>query len=136
MKINIHWNFILVSFSLLLFIASFLPVTVNASFSGNWNWVYICQQLDPILIPNCTSLVSPDNVLTSEGERAKGCIQNGITRAGGSTFLLEQSDFAITEILRYISEPPECEDIIEWEYIEMAYIDSDNGLKEIISIFA
>jgi hypothetical protein len=63
-------------------------------------------------------------------------VQNGITRAGGSTFLLEQSDFAITEILKYISEPPECEDILEWAHIELAYIDSANGLKEIISIFA
>jgi hypothetical protein len=136
MRINICWNFILVSFSLSLFMASFLPVTVNASFSGNWNWVYICKQLDPILIPDCSSLVSPDNILTSEGEHAKGCIQNGITRAGGSTFLLEQSDFAITEILKYISEPPECESILEWAHIELAHIDSANGLKEIISIFA
>ena len=113
-----------------------IRVTVNASSSGSWNWVYICQQLDPILIPDCSMLVSPDNVLTNEGELAKGCIQNGITRAGGSTFLLEQSDFAITEILKYISEPPECEDILEWAHIELAYIDSANGLKEIISIFA
>jgi len=135
-RTNVTQKYILLSISLLLVIASLLSVTVNASFSGNWNWIYICRQLDPILIPSCSNLVSPNNVLTSEGKRAMVCIQNGITRAGGSTFLLELSDFAIVEILKYLSEPKGCIGIIEWKYIEWAYIDSANGLKEIISVFS
>jgi len=108
---------------------------VNASFSGNWNWIYLCRHLDPILIPSCDILVSPNNVLTSEGKRAIVCIQDGITRAGGSTFLLELTPFAIIQILKYLSEPPKCERIIEWANVDSVDIDSDR-LKEIISIFS
>lgn len=97
--------------------------------------MYMCQQLDPILIPDCSVLVSPNNALTSEGERAKGCIQNGITRAGGAAFLLEQTPFAIIEMLKYLSEPSECEGIIKWSYLDSPDINGDS-LKEIISIFA
>jgi hypothetical protein len=79
--------------------------------------------------------VSPNNILTSGGERTIVCIQDGITRAGGSTFLLELTPFAIIQILKTLSEPPKCEGIIEWANIDSINIDSDR-LKEIISIFS
>lgn len=70
----------LVSFLLSLVVISFLPST-NASTSGGINWMQTCQQLDAIIIPSCSSLVYSNNVLTVEGERVKGCIQNGLALA-------------------------------------------------------
>jgi len=135
MRISVIHKYILFSISLSIIVTSFLPATVNASLRGNWNWIYLCHHLDPILIPSCDNLVSPNNILSSEGRRAIVCIQDGITRAGGSTFLLELTPFAIIQILKYLSEPPKCERIIEWANVDSVDIDSDR-LKEIISIFS
>jgi len=79
--------------------------------------------------------VSPKDVLTSEGKRAMVCKQNGITRAGGSASLLEQTPFVIIEVLKYTSEPKGCAGIIKWAYLDSPDIDGER-LKEIISIFA
>jgi hypothetical protein len=111
------------------------PATVDALLRGNWNWIYLCYHLDPILIPSCDNLVSANNILSSEGRRAIVCIQDGVTRAGGSAFLLEQTPFAIIEMLKYLSEPPECEGIIKWSYLDSLDINGES-LKEIISIFS
>jgi hypothetical protein len=51
-----------------------------------------CLQLDAIIIPSCSSLVLSNNVLTVEGERVKGCIQNGLALAGGGTFLIQKEE--------------------------------------------
>jgi hypothetical protein len=116
-------------------IASLLPANANALLRGNWNWIYLCRHLDPILIASCDNLVFPNNVLTSEGKRAIVCIQDGVTRAGGSYFLSNLTPFAIIQILKTLSEPPKCEGIIKWANIDSFDIDSDR-LKEIISIFS
>ena len=105
------------------------PATVTAS-RGGMTWIQICQQLDPILIPSCSSLVYPDNTLTGEGERARVCIQNGIALAGGATLLALPLPLVIGA-LKLLSEPTGCGDIIEWDYA-----DSVGGLKEIIGIFS
>jgi len=94
-----------------------LPITVNASSSGGWNWIRICRDLDPVLIPSCNSLVYQNNVLTSEGERAVGCIRNGLFLAGGGIFLLSIPVEYIIPILRVLQEPTGCGGIVEWSYI-------------------
>jgi hypothetical protein len=69
--------------------------------------------LDPILIPSCDKLMSSDNFLTTEGKRAIVCIQNGITRVGGSEYLSELDPYAIVQVLKlYASEPPRCVGIV------------------------
>jgi hypothetical protein len=96
---------------------------------GGINWIQIYQQLDPVLIPSCSSLVYPNNVLTGEGECAKVCIQNGIALAGGGA-LLQLPLSVIIHTLQALSEVTGCGGIVEWDYIG-----SVSSLKEIISIF-
>jgi hypothetical protein len=83
--------------------------------------------LDAIIIPPCSSLVYPNNALTLEGERVKGCIQNGLALAGGGTFLLNLPLPIVIPALRALSEPTGCGGIIEWDFIG-----SVGGLKGII----
>jgi hypothetical protein len=135
MRISVTYKYILFSVLLSIVITSFLPATVDASLRGNWNWIYLCRHLDPILIPSCDNLVSPNNVLSSEGRRAIVCIQDGVTRAGGSQFLSELTPFAIIQILKPLSEPPKCVGIVKWANVDSVDIDGDR-LKEIISIFS
>ena len=115
--------------------------TVDALPKANSNWIVICYHLDPILIPSCDKLVSSDNFLTNEGKRAIVCIQNGITRVGGSEYLSELDPYAIVQVLkslRAVSEPPKCVGIVKWANADSIEIDSENGdrLKGIISIFS
>jgi hypothetical protein len=115
------------------------PATVDALPRGNYNWIVICYHLDPILIPSCDNLVSADNVLSSEGRRAIACIQDGVTRVGGSEYLSELAPYAIIQMLKlYASEPPRCVGIVKWANADSIDIDGENGdrLKGIISIFS
>jgi hypothetical protein len=52
------------------------------------DWVKMCNDLQTALVSSCEVLVNPDNTLTFEGERAVGCIRNGIALAGGGSILL------------------------------------------------
>jgi hypothetical protein len=85
---------------------------------GGIDWMQVCQRLDPIIIPSCSSLVYGNNVLTVEGERVKGCIQNGIALAGGGTYLLSLPLPVVIGILQALSVPTGCGGIIDWNFIE------------------
>ena len=54
---------------------------------GGMDWIKTCNDLQAALISSCDVLVNPDNTLTTEGERAVGCIRNGILLAGGGSIL-------------------------------------------------
>jgi hypothetical protein len=123
----------------LIGISTVQQATVDALPKANSNWIVICYHLDPILIPSCDKLVSSDNFLTDEGKRAIVCIQNGITRVGGSEYLSELDPYAIVQVLKlYASEPPRCVGIVKWRNADSIDIDSENGimLKAIISRFS
>jgi hypothetical protein len=115
-RTNAPWKFMIVSFSLFLVTVSFFPTTANASTAGQGiDWINLCQNLQVALVSSCNQLVTPNNVLTSEGERALGCIRNGILLGGGGTFLLSLPLEAIIPILRGISEPTGCGGIVQWD---------------------
>ena len=59
----------------------------------------------------------PNNVLTSQGERAWGCIRNGLLLSGGGVYLLSLPIEVIIPILRALSEPTGCGDIVDWNPI-------------------
>jgi hypothetical protein len=69
------------------------------------------------LVSSCEVLVNPDNTLTSEGERAVGCIRNGIALAGGGTFLLSLPLPLVIAALQILEEPTGCGGIVEWGLI-------------------
>jgi hypothetical protein len=74
--------------------------------------------------------VYPNNVLTAEGERAWGCIRNGILLAGGGTLLALPRPLVIGA-LRILAEPTGCGGIVEWNYVG-----SVDNLKGIIDAFS
>lgn len=83
---------------------------------GRIDWIQLCRAADPIIIPDCNSLVSPNNVLTPQGERAWGCIRNGLLLAGGAA-LLNYPHQVVIPILQALSEPTGCGGIVEWDFI-------------------
>lgn len=96
--------------------------------SGGVNWVQLCSDLQPILISDCSQLVNSNNILTLEGERAVGCIRNGLLLGGGGALLLKLPLPSVISILQTLSEPTGCGDIIEW-----GFIGSVSNLKGMIS---
>lgn len=84
---------------------------------GETDWNNICNTLDPVLIPSCDQLVYTDGTLTDEGERAKGCISNGIVLAGGGA-LLQLPTPVIASLLKALSTPTGCGGIVDWSSID------------------
>jgi hypothetical protein len=84
---------------------------------GATDWNNICNTLDPVLIPSCNQLVFADGTLTEEGERAKGCISNGIILAGGGV-LLQLPTSVIASILKALSTPTGCGGIVDWSSVD------------------
>lgn len=85
--------------------------------SGGINYVQLCSDLEVALVSSCDVLVNPDNTLTTEGERAVGCIRNGILLAGGGTLLLALPLPLIAGALQALEEPTGCGGIVEWGLI-------------------
>ena len=81
---------------------------------GGINWVSLCSDLQVALVSSCTDLVNSDNTLTQEGDRAVGCIRNGILLAGGGSFLLHLPLPAIGAALQFLEGPTGCDGIVNW----------------------
>ena len=64
-----------------------LSFAMNVPSTGGIDWMELCLQADAIIIPSCSSLVSQNNVLTTEGDRVWGCIRNELLLAGGAALL-------------------------------------------------
>jgi hypothetical protein len=77
----------------------------------------MCNDLQTALVSSCEVLVNPDNTLTFEGERAVGCIRNGIALAGGGSILLSLPLPLVITALQILEEPTGCGGIVEWGLI-------------------
>jgi hypothetical protein len=89
----------------------------SSSQSGGINWIDLCNDLQVALISSCDVLVDSDNTLTVEGERAVGCIRNGILLAGGGSLLLSLPLPIVIAALQILEEPTGCGGIVEWGLI-------------------
>jgi len=105
-----------------------LPPDSFSSQQGGMDWIKICNDLQTALVSSCDVLVNPDNTLTTEGERAVGCIRNGIALAGGGTLLLSLPLPLVVAALQILEEPTGCDGIVEW-----GLIGEVGGLKGIIN---
>ena len=81
---------------------------------GGIDWITVCNNLQSALVSSCGILVNPDNTLTTEGERAVGCIRNGIALAGGGTLLASLPLPLLIGALKALEEPTGCGGIVEW----------------------
>jgi hypothetical protein len=84
---------------------------------GGIDWITVCNNLQSALVSSCGILVNSDNTLTTEGERAVGCIRNGIALAGGGTLLLSLPLPLVVPALQILEEPTGCGGIVEWGLI-------------------
>jgi len=70
-------------------------------------WRTICNQTQQYLLKSCDQLINPDGSLTSDGDRAVGCIWNGVILTGaGLKFHLPLG--SITGILNGLAGPTGC----------------------------
>lgn len=51
------------------------------------DWMSICNTVSVALVQPCNVYVNQDGTFTQEGERAFGCIRNGVLMAGGALAL-------------------------------------------------
>jgi hypothetical protein len=82
--------------------------------SNEGNWMGICNTVQSALYESCNQYVDDDGDLTTEGERAFGCIRNGALLGGGAlTFGLPPG--LITKGLEILSAPTGCDGIVNFQ---------------------
>jgi hypothetical protein len=80
-------------------------------------WTTLCKAGQSYLNETCDSLINPDGSLTSEGNRAVGCITNGaIVTVIGSTFNMPLS--TIKGLLGYLAPVTGCGGIVNLDQIQ------------------
>jgi hypothetical protein len=98
---------------------------------GGMDWNNVCNSLQQagVLLQSCNELVNSDGSFTQEGERAYGCIRNGVFLAGGGmAFQLPLP--IITAALRVLETPTGCSGIVDWSSINRV-----SNLGGILSFF-
>ena len=59
------------------------------------DWMRICNMVQSALYKSCNAYVNDNGILTTEGERAFGCIRNGALLGGGAALLGAPLEFII-----------------------------------------
>ena len=107
-------------------VAIFATVAISASGSAsnvvmgqsdNGDWSGICNQIQSILVQPCDQLVNSEGSLTSDGQHAHDCIQNGILLGGGALALGLPLPLVIPG-LKAASGPTGCNDIVNWDELD------------------
>lgn len=93
--------------------------TLSNTGANKNNWLGICQSIEWGLMNTCNVYVNPDGRLTTEGERAKGCITNGGLLSGGGV-LTGLPASTIIGILEPLSERTGCGGIVNWITLKSA----------------
>src|SRR5215467_7520329 len=84
--------------------------TAQAQSSGI-DWASICHTVESALVQSCNVYVNQDGTFTQEGERAFGCIRNGVLIAGGSIALGVPTPIIISG-LRLLADQTGCDNIV------------------------
>jgi hypothetical protein len=74
----------------------------------------ICNMVQSVLYKSCKAYVNDNGILTSEGERAFGCIRNGALLGGGA-LTLGLPPGLITKGLDILSAPTGCDGIVDFQ---------------------
>ncbi|HJT47949.1 MAG TPA: Ig-like domain-containing protein [Nitrososphaeraceae archaeon] len=88
----------------------------NPSNTGT-DYSSICAKLQPVLIQQCSTLVSTDGSLTSEGTHALNCIKNGILLGGGAAVVGVPLPI-ILKGLSILAAPTGCGDVVNMKGFE------------------
>ena len=84
----------------------------NPSSSGT-DYGSICAKIQPVLIPQCSTLLNSDRSLTESGTHAMHCIRNGILLGGGATVLTHLPLSIILKGLSMLAAPTGCDGIVD-----------------------
>jgi hypothetical protein len=80
-------------------------------------WKTLCSLTQQYLVESCDSLINPDGSLTSQGDRAVGCIWNGAIIAGAAN-KLHLPVATITTILGGLAPSTGCGGIMNMNQIQ------------------
>jgi len=90
--------------------------TAQAQTSSEIDWISICTTVSVALVQPCSAYVNQDGTFTQEGERAFGCIRNGVLMAGGSMALGVPTPIIISG-LRLLAGQTGCDNIVNWNLV-------------------
>lgn len=106
--------------------STFTPTPTNRQ--DLFNNANMCQTVAKYLLNPCRAYVDSNGILSAEGQRAKGCISNGIM-ISGIGIVSHLPTFAIIGILKPLSEKTGCGGIVNWALIETDVYSADAFLK-------
>jgi hypothetical protein len=95
---------------------------VHAQSSGT-DWASICHMVEAALMQHCNVYVNEDNLLTQEGERAFGCIRNGVIMAGGAMALGVPTPIILGG-LKTLAGQTGCGNIVNWDLVSIGDLKS------------
>ena len=88
----------------------------QAQTTSGIDWTSICNTVAVALVQPCDAYVNQDGIFTPEGERAFGCIRNGVLMAGGAMALGLPTPLIIGG-LRTLADQTGCGSIVNWDLV-------------------
>lgn len=100
---------------------------------GTENWSNLCNQIQWALTKGCGVYVTPDDILTTEGVRAKNCILNGAI-AYGAGVITGKNSSEIIQILKPFSEAANCGNIVDWDLLQTSSADRAVDFLKVVGV--
>jgi len=111
----------------LVLVISMLTLTeshaAQAQTSSGTDWNSICNTVSVALVQPCDAYVNGDGTFTQEGERAFGCIRNGVLMAGGAIALGVPTPIILGG-LRVLAGQTGCDNIVNWNLVSLGDLKS------------
>ncbi|MGC2383875.1 MAG: hypothetical protein WA631_12285 [Nitrososphaeraceae archaeon] len=95
----------------------------QAQTTSGIDWPSLCNTVAPALVQPCSAYVNPDGTFTPEGERAFGCIRNGVLMAGAAMALGVPAPLIIPG-LKTLASQTGCDNIINWDLLTLTDLKS------------
>jgi hypothetical protein len=99
----------------------------QAQTTSGIDWMSICNTVSTALVQPCNAYVNQDRIFTPEGERAFGCIRNGVLMAGGDMALGVPTPIIIGG-LRMLAGQTGCDNIVNWNLVTLGDLKSLQNL--------
>jgi hypothetical protein len=99
----------------------------QAQTTSGIDWNSVCNTVAAALVSPCSAYVNQDGTFTTEGERAFGCIRNGVLMAGGAMALGLPTPLIIGG-LRTLADQTGCGNIVNWNLVSLGDLKSLQNL--------
>lgn len=106
---------------------SLTQVHVAQAQSSGIDWASICHTVEAALVQPCNAYANQDGTFTQEGERAFGCIRNGVLMAGGAMALGVPTPIILGG-LRTLAGQTGCGNIVNWNLVNLGDLKSLQNL--------